>query len=108
MSENVGAVVDTNFETEVLQSSLPVLVDFWAEWCGPCRMLSPVVDEVAKEYSGKIKVLKMNVDESNLTSAKLGVRAIPTLIIFKNGQAVARKAGQMTKPQLASFIDSNL
>src|SRR5436190_13349860 len=108
MSEHLGAVTDNNFDNEVLQSSTPVLVDFWAEWCGPCRMIAPILEEAAKDYSGKIKILKMNVDESNLTPAKYGVRGIPTLTIFKNGKVAATKAGYMTKAQLTTFIDNNL
>lgn len=108
MGEHLLAVTDSTFETEVMQSSEPVLVDFWAEWCGPCRMIAPLLEEISKEYSGKLKFMKMNVDDNNLTPAKFSVRGIPTLMIFKNGKAAATKAGYMTKTQLAAFIDSQL
>lgn len=108
MSEHLQPVTDSAFDTEVLQSSTPVLLDFWAEWCGPCRMLTPILEEMAKEYAGKVVFMKMNVDENNLTPAKYGVRGIPTLIIFKNGKVAATKAGYMTKTQLTAFLDSHI
>lgn len=107
MSENISNVSDNNFDSDVLQSSVPVLVDFWAEWCGPCRMIAPILEEVSKNYTDKMKFYKLNVDENNSTAAKFGVRGIPTLMIFKNGKVAATKAGYMTKPQLTAFIDSN-
>lgn len=108
MSENLPAVTDSTFDTEVMQSSLPVLVDFWAEWCGPCRMIAPILDEIANEYAGKLKIMKMNVDDNNLTPAKYGVRGIPTLMVYKNGKVAATKAGYMTKSQLTAFLDGHL
>lgn len=108
MSENIKAVTDANFDNEVVNADKPVLVDFWAEWCGPCKMLSPILEEAAKEYSGKINFVKLNVDESNQTAAKYGIRGIPTLILFKNGNAEATKVGALTKSQLVAFLDSAL
>ncbi len=105
---DLQAITDGAFDAEVLQSSTPVLIDFWAEWCGPCRMIAPILDEVAKEYGGKVKFMKMNVDENNLTPAKYAVRGIPTLMIFKNGKLASTKAGYMTKTQLTAFLDSNI
>ncbi len=108
MSEHVGAVSDDSFDKDVLQSAQPVLVDFWAEWCGPCKMIAPILDEVAKEYVGKIKVMKVNIDQNNKTPTKYGVRGIPTLILFKNGEVEATKVGALSKAQLAAFIDANI
>lgn len=105
---NVVYATDSSFESDVLQSEVPVLVDFWAEWCGPCRMLSPILDEVSNEYQGKLKVVKLNVDESNVTSAMYGVRGIPTLLLFKDGQVVGTKVGSLPKSQLTTFIDSSI
>lgn len=105
---DLQAITDSAFDAEVLQSNTPVLIDFWAEWCGPCRMIAPILDEIAKEYNGKAKFMKMNVDENNLTPAKYAVRGIPTLMIFKNGKLAATKAGYMTKSQLTAFLDSNI
>lgn len=99
---------DASFEADVLKSSLPVLVDFWAEWCGPCRMLTPVLEQVAPEYADKLKIVKVNVDESPETPAKFGVRGIPTLIIFKNGEAAATKVGALSKTQLCAWLEENL
>ena len=106
MSDNVLAVSDSSFESEVLKSEKPVLVDFWAEWCGPCKALSPVVDEVAAEYKDKVKFVKINVDDNPDLSAKYGIRG--TLLILKGGEVDATSVGGKTKSQLVAFIDSNL
>jgi len=108
MSEYTAAVSDDSFEKDVLQSELPVLVDFWAEWCGPCRAISPIIDAVAEEYAGKVKVVKLNVDDNSDTPAKYGVRGIPTLILFKKGNAEATKVGTISKSDLAQLIDSHI
>ena len=105
---NVVYATDSSFDGDALKSELPVLVDFWAEWCGPCRMLSPILDDIAKEYEGKLKVVKVNVDESNVTAAQYGVRGIPTLLLLKAGQVVGTKVGNLPKSQLTTFIDSNI
>ena len=108
MSEHVHYISDDSFEQEVLQAGVPVLVDYWADWCGPCKMISPILDEVAKEYSGKLKVCKLNIDENQATPPKFGIRGIPTLMIFKNGNVEATKVGALSKSQLTAFIDSNV
>ena len=108
MSENITIATDDSFATEVLQSTTPVLVDFWASWCGPCRMLAPTIEAIAKEFANKIKVVKLNVDENSKTSATYDIRGIPSLIIFKDGKVVASKTGVLTKPQLVDFINTNL
>jgi len=108
MSEHIHYVTDDTFEAEVLQAPQPVLVDYWAEWCGPCKMISPILDEIAAEYSGKLKVAKVNIDDNQQTPSKYGIRGIPTLMIFKNGNVEATKVGALSKSQLAAFIDSNL
>lgn len=105
---NLVHVTDSSFDADVLKSDVPVLVDFWAEWCGPCRMLSPILDELATEYDGKLKVAKVNIDDSNVTAAMYGVRGIPTLLIIKDGEVVGTKVGSAPKGQLVAFIDSYL
>ena len=108
MSEHIIYVTDANFEDEVLNSSDPVLVDYWAEWCGPCKMIAPILDEIASEYTGKIKVAKLNIDDNPQTPPKYGIRGIPTLMLFKNGSVEATKVGALSKSQLTAFIDSNI
>ena len=108
MSDNIINVTDSSFEQEVLSSEIPVLLDYWAEWCGPCKMIAPILNDIADEYSGKIKVAKLNIDENPGTPAKFGVRGIPTLMIFKSGSIEATKVGAMSKSQLSAFIDSTV
>ncbi|MBE0470880.1 MAG: thioredoxin TrxA [Methyloprofundus sp.] len=108
MSDLVLHVTDSNFDEIVLKAGTPVLVDYWAEWCGPCKMIAPVLDEIAKEYKGKITVAKLNIDENSATPAHYGVRGIPTLMLFKDGDVEATKVGALTKSQLAQFIDDNI
>ncbi len=105
---SISHVTDGSFEQEVLKADIPVLVDFWAEWCGPCKMIAPVLEEVAGEYAGRLKVTKLNIDENTATPPKYGIRGIPTLMLFKGGQVEATKVGAMSKSQLAAFIDGNL
>ena len=108
MSEHIQYVSDATCDAEVLQSPLPVLVDYWAEWCGPCRMIAPILEEVAKEYAGRLIVAKLNVDENQQTPQKYGIRGIPTLMLFKNGNIEATKVGAVSKSQLTAFIDSHI
>ncbi|MFL2980644.1 MAG: thioredoxin TrxA [Methylophilaceae bacterium] len=108
MSNSISHLTDETFEEEVLQSNLPVLVDYWAEWCGPCKMIAPILDSLTDEYEGKLKISKLNIDDNQKTPQKYGVRGIPTLMIFKNGNVEATKVGALSKSQLTAFIDSNL
>jgi thioredoxin 1 len=108
MSEHIHYVTDASFNADVLQAQQPVLVDYWAEWCGPCKMIAPILDEIANEYAGRLKVAKLNIDDNQKTPANYGVRGIPTLMLFKNGNIEATKVGALSKSQLAAFIDSNL
>ncbi len=108
MSDRIVYLTDDTFEDEVLNASEPVLVDYWAEWCGPCKMIAPILDEIADEYQGKIKVAKLNIDENPATPPKYGIRGIPTLMLFKGGNVEATKVGAVSKSQLTAFIDSNL
>ncbi len=108
MSDKIVHVTDTSFEDEVLKSDLPVLVDFWAAWCGPCKMIAPILDDIAGDYAGKVKICKVDVDANGDTPAKFGVRGIPTLILFKDGNAVSTKVGALSKTQLTAFIDAAL
>ena len=108
MSENITHVTDESFEPEVLKSDVPVLVDYWADWCGPCKAIAPVLDEVARSYAGKLKVAKLNVDENQEVPKRYGIRGIPTLMLFKNGNIEATKVGALSKSQLTAFLDSNI
>ncbi|WP_018623670.1 thioredoxin TrxA [Kangiella aquimarina] len=108
MSDKIVYLTDATFEAEVLNSDQPVLVDYWAEWCGPCKMIAPILDEVAEMYEGKVKVAKLNIDENSETPPKYGIRGIPTLMLFKGGNIEATKVGALSKSQLMAFIDSNV
>ncbi|CAH1386213.1 thioredoxin TrxA [Candidatus Nitrotoga sp. M5] len=108
MSEHIRYVTDSTFDADVLQAPLPVLVDYWAEWCGPCRSIAPILEEIAKEYAGRMTVAKMNVDENQQTPQKYAVRGIPTLMLFKNGNITETKVGALSKSQLTEFIDSHI
>ncbi len=108
VSDSIVHVTDDSFEDEVLRSPDPVLVDYWADWCGPCKMIAPVLDEIASEYAGKIKVAKLNIDENPNTPPRYGIRGIPTLMLFREGEVEATKVGAVSKSQLTAFIDSNL
>ena len=108
MSEQILYLTDDTFEKEVINSANPVLVDYWAEWCGPCKMIAPILEEIASEYTGKIKVAKLNIDENPQTPPKYGIRGIPTLMLFKDGNVEATKVGALSKSQLTAFLDSNI
>ena len=108
MSEHIHHVTDDTFENEVLQSQTPVLVDYWAEWCGPCKMIAPILDEIATEYKDKLRVAKIDIESNPQTPPKFGIRNIPTLILFKNGTVEAQKVGSVRKPDLKSFLDAHL
>ena len=108
MSESVISLTDSDFNETVIKADIPVLVDYWAEWCGPCKMIAPVLDEIAQEYAGKLTVGKLNIDDNPETPQHYGVRGIPTLMLFKDGDIEATKVGALTKSQLSDFIDSNL
>lgn len=108
MSDEIVYLSDSSFEEEVLKSDLPVLVDYWAEWCGPCKMIAPILDEISGDYAGKIKIAKLNIDDNPETPPKYGIRGIPTLMLFKAGNVEATKVGAVSKSQLTAFLDSNL
>jgi thioredoxin 1 len=108
VSANIEHVSDAEFDSRVLQSELPVLVDFWAEWCGPCKMIAPILDEIADQYAGRLTVAKLNIDDNPATPPRYGIRGIPTLMLFKNGNVEATKVGAVSKSQLAAFIDGNI
>ena len=108
MTNKIVHLTDETFEDEVLKSDAPVLVDYWAEWCGPCNAIAPIVDEIAQEYAGKLKVAKLNIDENSATPPRYGIRGIPTLMLFKGGSVEATKVGAVSKSQLSTFIDSNV
>jgi thioredoxin 1 len=108
MSDSIKHVTDASFEADVMKSGTPVLVDYWAAWCGPCKMIAPLLDEAADQFKGRVTIAKLNVDENPDTAAKFGVRGIPTLMLFKDGKAVATKVGAMSKPQLNAFLEESL
>ena len=107
-SSDIRHVTDDTFDPEVLKSDTPVLVDYWAEWCGPCKMIAPALDQIASEYAGRLKVAKLNIDENQSTPPKYGIRGIPTLMLFKNGNVEATRVGALSKSQLTAFLDSNI
>ncbi|MFT4726874.1 MAG: thioredoxin 1 [Granulosicoccus sp.] len=107
MSDHITSITDATFEEEVLKSDTPVLVDYWAEWCGPCKAITPVLEDIAPEYAGKVKIVKMNIDENPNTPPKYGIRSIPTLMLFKGGNVESTKVGGLNKTQLTEFLDKN-
>jgi thioredoxin 1 len=107
-SSEIYHVTDETFEPEVLKAEVPVLVEYWAEWCGPCKSIAPILDEVAKEYDGRLKIAKINVDDNQSVPAKFGIRGIPTLMLFKNGNLEATRIGALSKSQMTAFLDSNI
>jgi thioredoxin 1 len=107
-SELIKHITDDSFDSDVLASDVPVLVDYWAEWCGPCKMIAPILDEVSKDYDGRVQITKMNVDENRAVPGKFGIRGIPTLMLFKGGQLAATKVGALSKAQLTAFLDGHL
>ena len=108
MSDLIRSVTDDTFEHDVLKSAKPVLIDYWAEWCGPCKMIAPVLEDIAREYAGRLTVAKLNIDENPATPPRYGIRGIPTLMLFKNGSVEATKVGAVSKSQLSAFLESNL
>ena len=107
-SELIKHITDASFDADVMKSDKPVLVDYWAEWCGPCKMIAPILDEVSRDYEGRVQIAKMNVDENREVPAKFGIRGIPTLMLFKGGELAATKVGAMSKAQMAAFLDAHL
>ena len=108
MSDLITKLTDSSFDQEIRASQVPVLVDYWAEWCGPCKMIAPILEDVAKDYQGRVRVAKLNIDENPQTPPKFGIRGIPTLMLFKGGEVEATKVGALSKSQLAAFLDSHL